>query len=76
MILGAYRYGILTDPSTPLYDNVGGAKRRIKLYEDTGNLEGLVDAANLLMIEFVRSRHPKKHFTDTGESTERVSRSK
>lgn len=42
----------------------------IKKYNDTGNTEYLVDAANYLMFEFMYPQHPKAHFraTDSGES--------
>lgn len=37
--------------------------RKLSDYKDTGNLECLVDAANLLMIEFAAPTHPHPHFT-------------
>lgn len=39
-------------------------------YNETGNTEYLLDAANYLMFEFMYPQHPKKHFraTDSGES--------
>lgn len=42
------------------------AKERIKIYEKTGNTEGLVDAANFLMIEFMNPGHKNSHFRATG----------
>ena len=68
--MGAFRYGLLKD-QVGGYDNVGSAIRRLEHYRRTGNCEHLVDAANLMMIEFVSSVHPLKHFTsvDDGEHT-------
>lgn len=43
---------------------------RIKLYEETGNTEWLMDVANFAMIEFMHPAHPQAHFrpTDSHES--------
>lgn len=45
-------------------------KKRIQLYEETGNTEWLVDAANMCMIECMFPQHPNAHFraTDSNES--------
>ena len=42
----------------------------VKKYQETGNREYLLDAANYLMFEFMFSQHPKSHFraTDSSES--------
>lgn len=42
----------------------------IKKYQETGNTEYLLDAANYLMFEFMYPQHEKAHFraTDSGES--------
>lgn len=42
----------------------------LKKYQDTGNREFLLDAANYLMFEFMYPQHPKSHFraTDSSES--------
>lgn len=42
----------------------------INRYNETGNTEYLVDAANYLMFEFMYPQHPKAHFraTDSKES--------
>jgi len=36
--------------------------RRIRKFQETGNTEFLVDAANLCMVCFQTTDHPKKHF--------------
>lgn len=72
MLLGIYRYGYFRDPNQPKYDRIESALRRIRAYAETGNTETLVDAANLLMIEFEIGNHPNKHFAavDDGVHTE------
>lgn len=37
----------------------------VKKYQETGNREYLVDAANYLMFEFMFPQHPKAHFRAT-----------
>ena len=69
LIFGAYRYGCLGAPGKPRYDRVASIRKRLALYEESGNLELLVDCAHLLLLEFVEGDHPKKHFaaSDDGE---------
>lgn len=40
----------------------------VKKYQDTGNREYLVDAANYLMFEYMFPQHPKAYFRATGSS--------
>jgi len=75
MIASFYKYG-------PLAQNVGrenpkdntgeiaSLKKRLELYEETGNTEWLVDVANFAMIEFMFPQHSNAHFraTDSDES--------
>jgi len=69
LIMGRFRYGAMEDESKGGYDQVASLRRRLDLYEQTGNLEHLVDVANLAMVEFRHSRHPRRHFhaADDGE---------
>lgn len=71
LVFGAYRYGLLGDPSKPQFDRVQSVKNRLDLYETTGNLEHLVDVANLCLLEFCEGRHPNRHLAaiDDGEHT-------
>jgi hypothetical protein len=62
MVMGAFRYGLLVDQVRVNYDNVGSMITRLKLYQETGNLEHLVDVANIAMVEFVTGNHPLAHF--------------
>lgn len=69
LIQGVPRYGKLRDKNKPSYNRINSIVSRLKKYEDTGNLEYLVDIANLCLLEFVEGEHPKRHFKsiDDGE---------
>lgn len=69
LVLGAIRYGKLHAPGKPEYDRIKSIERRLSIYKETGNLETLVDCANLCLLEFEESKHPKRNFTsiDDGE---------
>jgi hypothetical protein len=62
LLMGCYRYERLWKKRVGQYDLIGSAKQRIAKYEQTGNLEPLVDVANLMLIEFNCSKHPHRHF--------------
>lgn len=76
MIFGAFRYGNLNSQKAckVKYDNIDSVRKRLVLYENTGNTEYLVDCANLCMIEFMIGNHPKKHFkaVDDGVHAEKI----
>jgi len=64
MAMGGYRYGIMRDPETPKYDNIGSLKARADLYLETGNQEHLVDIANLALVEFIQGCcHPNPYWS-------------
>lgn len=70
LVVGAFRYGKnFTNPDKLHYDRCSSMIARIKKYEKSGNLEYLVDVANLAMLEFAETHHPKAHFhsIDDGE---------
>ena len=55
LLIGHYRYGGLADePPFKRFDNIGSAIARLKRYLTDGNVEHLVDAANLCLVEFVK----------------------
>lgn len=62
MVMGALRYGRLGAVGKPVLNRAKLAKGRLDAYARTGNLELLADAANLCLIEFVESVHPRRHF--------------
>lgn len=67
MIFGLFRYGAMKDKNG-MYDNIEALEKKLKYYKDSGNLEALVDAANICMLEFVNGVHPKKHFKSLDDS--------
>jgi hypothetical protein len=63
MIMGFFRYGYNDPKKIKTYDFILSVKQRIERYEKDGNLEHLVDAANILRMEFEMPHHPNAHFT-------------
>jgi len=63
LIMGGMRYGLLGAKNKPKHDQIGSIKRRMAAYESTGNIEHLVDVANLCMVEYIEGDHPNKHFS-------------
>ena len=60
LVMGSMRYG---DMWTTLgYQYIPYLERKLKIYKETGNLEMLVDVANLAMLEFMNGNHPNKHW--------------
>ena len=74
LIFGGIRYGFLGEDGKVQYDRMKDIVRRVRLYEQTGNDEHLVDIANLAMCEFVEGVYPNKHWgpTDDNVHTEEV----
>lgn len=72
LIMGALRYGKLGAPNKTKYDRTKSMARRLSLYQQTGNMELLVDIANLCLCEFVECHHPLRHWhvVDGGEHVE------
>lgn len=62
LLIGRFRYGKMSDPNKGKFDMVGSMIYRLRLYQSTGNLEHLVDVANLALVEFVHPQHPNAHF--------------
>lgn len=74
MVLGTFRYGDYKAPTAKKYDRIGSAIKRLQKYQETGNSEFLVDAANLCMIEFDVPNHKNAHFksVDDGEHVKEI----
>jgi len=66
LIIGAFRYGLFNEGSK--WDQVSSIRRHLDLYEKTGNLEDLVDVANLALVEFVEGSHPNRHWKARDDS--------
>ena len=71
LIVGAFRYGPLHYPDKEPWDRMGRVIRCVEEYKKTGNLEHLVDGANMFLLEFEEGTHPRRHFkaSDDGEHT-------
>lgn len=77
MVVSHYKYGWVSDTyGNGLASAIESLKKRVELYEQTGNTEWLMDAANFAMIEYMYPQHPNKHFrsTDSDESPGLVGR--
>ena len=62
LMMGALRYGRLRIEGKPHYNRVHRLRECLIDYEATGNLECLVDVANLALVEFVEGKHAQRHF--------------
>lgn len=63
LVMGALRYGRNGIPGKGGWNRTFSIKKRIDIYEKTGNLEMLVDCANLCMLEYLEGEHPKAHLS-------------
>ncbi len=74
LVLGAIRYGKFKQLGKPLYDHVPSMLKRLMLYQQTGNMEHLIDVANLCMCEYIEPAHPHPHFAaiDDGHHTKQL----
>lgn len=73
LIMGAYRYGRLNAPGKARYDRVSSIIKRLRKYRVTGNVDLLVDAATLSLLEFEEGDHPLRHLDGAahGETVKR-----
>ncbi len=74
LVMGAFRYGLLENQKGNVkWAMLPSIRRRLDLYEQTGNLETLVDVANLCMVEFLNPSIPGASWQpiDDGEHVER-----
>ena len=53
LLIGCYRYGRFGPKQAAAYNMVPSIKKRLDTFEKDGNLEHLVDVANLCMLIFV-----------------------
>lgn len=67
LIIGGMRYGLLASAGKAQWDRSHFIRQRLKLYEQTGNLEYLVDVANGALLEYVEGVHPNKHWRATDD---------
>ena len=67
LVMGAFRYGRLRASGKPSYSRIASILKRPADYERHGNLEKLVDIANLCLCEFVEGEHPRRHWSSLTE---------
>jgi hypothetical protein len=74
MAMAFYKYGPIKDAYPHKVSALESLRQRLQRYEETGNTEWLVDAANFAMIEFMLPSHKNAHFraTDSRESPGRA----
>jgi hypothetical protein len=63
MIMGGFRYGPHRNQRKGQFDNVKDAKRRLGLHQKDGNMEHLLDAANITILACLKKAHKNFHFT-------------
>ena len=76
LIMGAFRYGKMADQELGKYNLPLDAKKRIDKYLKTKNLEHLVDAANILLLQFVHGKRIGEELKsiDDGEHSKEVNK--
>jgi hypothetical protein len=74
MALSYFKYGRVADGFPGKMHAIKTLLDKVQQYQETGNSEWLLDAANYAMIEFMHPRHPQAHYraTDSAESRGRV----
>lgn len=70
LVIGAFRYGLLNQPGKKKFDRINYIEIKLGRYKETGNLETLVDIANLAMLEFEEGKHPERHFKALDDTDE------
>ena len=67
MVMSYYKYGPVSAnyKTEKTIQAIASLKRRLEMYENTGNTEFLADIANFAMIEFMYPQHPKAFYKPT-----------
>jgi hypothetical protein len=72
MLMGCFRYGSRVEVDNSHLDYVESIKRRIKMYEKTGNAEHLIDVANLAELEFTYSQRKAGQYFNAEDADKRI----
>ena len=74
MSFGGFRYGPTKTQKRGQFNDVEDVKRRLCLFQKTGNMEHLIDAANITVLACIKKDHPNFHFesTDDGEHAKKL----
>ncbi len=65
MSVSYFKYGDMKAKPGQVFDHVASIKKRLQMYEETGNTENLMDLANFAMIEFTNPGHENAYFEGT-----------
>jgi hypothetical protein len=71
LIMGAFRYGLFREKlaGNHGWDLVGYLQSKVDDYKKSGNMESLVDAANMALLEFTAPTHPNAHWGPQDDSS-------
>ena len=74
MATSYHKYGLVREAYPTKISAIESLRQRLQRYEETGNTEWLIDAANFAMIEYMLPSHKNAHFraTDSPESPGRA----
>lgn len=61
-IMAAFRYSRFGDPEKRQSNFRKGLEKKLTAYDDSGNMEHLLDAGNYLILERMWPSHPQAHF--------------
>lgn len=75
MLVSFHKYGPVHLAVRNGVDCLASCKQRLAKYEETGNTEYLMDAANYAMMEYMYPSHPQAHFDAESRSPGRTLRS-
>ena len=65
MLVSFFKYGRVADAFPHRVNALDSLQARLAKYQETGNTEYLIDAANFAMIEFMYPSRSDAHFTPT-----------
>ena len=74
MLTSFHKYGHVKTAVTVI-DCIESSRQRVRKYQESGNTEFLMDAANYLMMEYMHPSHEKAHFDAESRSPGRVTKS-
>jgi len=72
MEMGGYRYGPHRNQRKNQFDNVADSIRRLKLHQEDGNMEHLLDAANITILACLKKAHKNFHFESIDDGVHAV----
>lgn len=72
MLVSFHKYGPVKKAIENGVDALESSRQRVRKYQETGNTEYLMDAANYIMMEFMHPSHENAHFDAESRSPGRV----